>query len=121
MSNRYVRSLGVLAGLALLVPMIAAAPVAADPYPNPKWPKGPDIGTHTYCFSTGYPAGPAVRDRVHYSMDNKDGVEAQTDVNTQYYSTCPASIDVIVRQYRIFIQGVEYYGATRCLEYQANE
>jgi hypothetical protein len=121
MSIRYVRRLGVLAGLALLVPMIAAAPVAADPYPNPKWPKGPDKGTHTYCFSVDYPAGPGVRDRVHYSMDNKDGVEAQTVVDTQYYSSCSSAIDVIVGQGRTFEGDNETFGETWCAHKLSNE
>lgn len=88
-------------GLALTVALLGlfgplAGVAAADDYPVDG---GPDAGTHTFCFDTDFPMAAAVSDRARYSMDNNDGVEAQTNVNTEdYHNNCSASIDVRFQQ-----------------------
>jgi hypothetical protein len=72
------------------------APATADDYPLDG---GPDTGVHTFCFDPNYPMAAAVVERARYSMDNNDGVEAQTRVDTADYGTsCGPAIDVRFQQ-----------------------
>lgn len=97
-------------GLALSVAVTAAGPALADPYPVDG---GPDTGTHTYCFDTDFPLNSTVKPRALYSMDNNDGVMAQTNVTTQDYGTsCGTAIDVRFQQRPI--PGVLAAGASPC-------
>lgn len=105
--------LSVLASVAL----VAAGPSAmADPYPLDA---GPDTGVHTFCFEGAYPMVDAVKSRARYSMDNNDGVEAQTVVSTREYADgangyCGTSIDVAFEQ-RYIGEGILGYTPCRVL------
>lgn len=83
---------GVIALTVTMVPLIVVPAASADGWPVNNLP--PDRGTHTYCFGPAFAAEPALTSRAHYSMDNNDGLMAQTVVNTAYYSSCGASTDV---------------------------
>ncbi|GAA3683501.1 hypothetical protein GCM10022237_47710 [Nocardioides ginsengisoli] len=89
-------------------------PASADGYPNGWYP---DKGTyHSFCFSLAFAQYSGLVSRARYSMDNNDGVEAQTVVNTLEQS-CASATDVV---FRIADLHGKYYGYTNCLRTNAN-
>jgi hypothetical protein len=102
-----------MAATVLLATALISSPAEADPYPDVVYP---DKGTyHTFCFTSAFANLPALVSRARYSMDNNDGLEAQTVVNTQEQA-CGALTDV-----RFVADGVPgYLGYTDCLELNVN-
>ncbi|GAA4817764.1 hypothetical protein ACFQ0K_09205 [Nocardioides caeni] len=88
------RAIAVFASGVLAVVLTAISnPVSASPTDYP-WSVYPDRGAHTYCFGPAFAAYSALTSRAHYAMDDNDGVEAQTVVDTVFYSACSAATDV---------------------------
>ncbi|RYD54218.1 MAG: hypothetical protein EOP83_22360 [Verrucomicrobiaceae bacterium] len=95
--------------LALGVLLATLAEARADSYPVDG---GPDKGDHSFCFDPNYPMATAVRDRAVWTMDNNEGVEAQTVVNTVQKSSCGPHTDVRFQQRSL---GEDYYGYAPCI------
>ncbi|GAA3683484.1 hypothetical protein GCM10022237_47690 [Nocardioides ginsengisoli] len=105
-------------GLAVLTvavtTMTNGGPASADPYPN-EW--YPDKGTyHSFCFTLAFAQHSGLVSRARYSMDNNDGVEAQTVVDTDEQS-CSAATDVV---FRIGDLHGKAYGSTDCVRWNGN-
>ena len=106
----------VLAVLAVnAVAMVEGGAASADPYPNDWYP---DRGTHhTFCFSLAFAQYSGLVSRARYSMDNNDGVEAQTVVDTDE-QTCGSSTDVVFRI--ADLRRDDAYASTTCLQWNGN-
>jgi hypothetical protein len=105
---------GIAAALASAVASLSTPPAAADPYPAIAFP---DKGTyHSFCFASGFANVAALVSRARYTMDNNDGVEAQTVVNT-LEQACAAATDV---KYVLDDLGAGAYGHTGCHSWNAN-
>jgi hypothetical protein len=99
---------------ATLAMLTGGAPASADGYPAVWYP---DKGTyHSFCFSLAFAQHSGLVSRARYSMDNNDGVEAQTVVNTLEQS-CQSATDVV---FRLRDLGGAVGGATGCLRFNAN-
>jgi len=105
---------GVAAALAIAVASLST-PAAADPYPAIAYPDKGDY--HSFCFTSVFANIPALLSRARYTMDNNDGVEAQTVVNT-LEQACGAATDV---KYAVDNNlGTGVYGYTACTAWNAN-
>lgn len=62
------------------------------------WNGQPDRGDHTFCFDADYAPNSTVLSRARYTMDNNDGVQAQTIVDTNEVASCTNRVDVRLQQ-----------------------
>lgn len=98
----------VLAGAGVLT--VTTGPATADPYPVIGDPY-PDRGNHSFCFTPVFAQYSALVSRARYSMDNNDGVEAQTVVDT-VEQNCGTNTDVL---FYVRDMGSDTIGHTDCL------
>lgn len=102
-----------IASALALIAVQLSSPAVADPYPNTYYPDKGDY--HTFCFTNAFANNATLLSRARYSMDNNDGLEAQTVVNT-LEQACGALTDV---KFYVADTGPSY-GDANCVQFNSN-